>query len=49
MSVVVNEKNVTDEVIALIARSVAANPAVAAQRNEAFETFNKQILPETKT
>ena len=48
MSVVVNEKNVTDEVIALIEKSVAANPALAAQRNEAFETFKKLRLPEPK-
>jgi len=49
MSVVVNEKNVTDEVIALIGKSVGANPSAAAQRNEAFETFKKLRLPEPKS
>ena len=48
MSVVVNEKNVTDEVIAVIEKSLAANPTLAAQRNEAFETFKKLRLPEPK-
>lgn len=48
MSVVVNEKNVTDEVIALIERDMDSNSSVSAQRKDALDTLKKLRLPEPK-
>ncbi|HEY5919535.1 MAG TPA: Fe-S cluster assembly protein SufD [Chryseolinea sp.] len=45
MSVAVNEKNATDEVIALIEKSVTGNPVATTQRKEALEAFKKLGLP----
>lgn len=47
MSIAVNERNATDEVIALIEKSVKSGP-LEAQRNEAFDAFKKLRLPEPK-
>jgi Fe-S cluster assembly protein SufD len=48
MSVAVNEKNVTDEVVALIEKSVTGNPVATTQRKEALEAFKKLGLPVPK-
>lgn len=48
MSVAVNEQNATDQIIALIEKSVSANPIAPAQRKEAYEAFKKLGLPEPK-
>ena len=47
MSVAVNEKNATDEVIALIEKSVTGNPVATTQRKEALEAFKKLGLPDS--
>jgi len=48
MSVAVNERNATDEVIALIEKSVTGNPFATTQRKEALEAFKKLGLPAPK-
>jgi Fe-S cluster assembly protein SufD len=48
MSVAVNEKNATEEVIALIEKSVTGNPVATTQRKEALEAFKKLGLPVPK-
>jgi Fe-S cluster assembly protein SufD len=49
MSVVVNEKNATQEVVAIIDKTLSLNPSVRDTRQEARDTFEKMALPETKT
>jgi len=48
MSVAVNEKTATDDVAALIEKSLTGSPLLQAQRKEALETFKKLGLPATK-
>lgn len=49
MSVAVNEKNTTQEVVAIIDKAVSLNPSVRSVRQEARDAFEKMGLPETKT
>lgn len=49
MSVAVNEKNTTLEVVAMINKSLSLNPSIIAMRREASECFEKIKLPENKT
>lgn len=49
MSVAVNEKNTTAEVVTLIDKSLSLNPSILGVRKEAFEAFQKLGLPENKT
>ncbi|HEX6891543.1 MAG TPA: Fe-S cluster assembly protein SufD [Chryseolinea sp.] len=48
MSVAVNEKNATEEVVALIQKSLAGSPLLQAQRVEALEAFKKLGRPAPK-
>lgn len=49
MSVAVNEKNVTTEVVNLVDKNLSLNPAIFAVRKEALEVFQRLGLPENKT
>ena len=48
MSVAVNEKNATDDVVALIEKSLTGSLLLQAQRKEAMEAFKKLGLPAPK-
>jgi hypothetical protein len=48
MSVAVNEKNATDEVVRLIEKSLAGSSFLQTQRKEALETFKALGLPAPK-
>ncbi len=49
MSVAVNEKNSTEDVVGLVNKSVSLNPSIAELRKEALESFRKIGMPESKT
>ena len=49
MSAVVKEKNTTQEVVALINKSLSLNPSIRAIRQEARDAFEKMALPENKS
>jgi len=48
MSVAVNEKNATDDIVALLEKSLTGSPVVQAQRKEALEAFKNLGLPAPK-
>lgn len=49
MSVAVNEKITTGQVVSLIDKSLSVNPSVVALRKEALDSFQKLGLPEKKS
>lgn len=49
MSTVVKEKNTTQDVVALINKSLSLNPSIHAMRQEACDAFEKMALPENKS